>query len=222
MEPCEVALGCGLGRRAFGAFWVTWGSLGRQSGGLCARATRKTFAGDRLVPLPSLLTRKKSARSTEDGPPSTSVLGCGGAGRRHALSLYRAIYIPSPTPLLSISSLYYHPLSWTPPSLHIHTSCPSPPYTITHSAGHPPCLPSLTILLSYFPTLTVHLLPILSPTQLDTPFPRNVNCDSFDSNSDNAASRARALAFSTTSQPGSQVRLTYAAVTAVPALRLVR
>ena len=41
-------------------------------------------------------------------------------------------------------------------------------YTITHSAGHPPCLPSLTILLSYFPTLTVHLLPILSLTQLDT------------------------------------------------------
>ena len=66
-----------MGRRAFGAFWVTWGSLGRQSGGLCARATRKTFAGDRLVPLPSLLTRKKSAHSTEDGPPSTSVLGCG-------------------------------------------------------------------------------------------------------------------------------------------------
>ena len=75
---CTRTLGLrAMGRRAFGAFWVTWASLGRQSGGLCARATRKTFAVDRLVPLPSLLTRKKSAHSTEDGPPSTSVLGCG-------------------------------------------------------------------------------------------------------------------------------------------------
>ena len=49
---------------------------------------------------------------------------------------------------LSTSSLYYHSLSWTP-------SLPTFPY-------HP------TFLLSYFPTLTVHLLPILSPTQLDT------------------------------------------------------
>ena len=213
---------CGLpcmGRRAFGAFWVTWGSLGRQSGGLCARATRKTFAGDRLFPLPSLLTRKKSAHSTEDGPPSTSVLGCGRSWTT-ACSLSTGLYIYPPPPpppvhllpilsptqldtlpaylplpsyfptfllLLSTSSLYYHPLSWTPLSLYIHT-------------------------------LPVHLLPILSPTQLDTlpaylplpsyfptfllllstsslyyhslswtPSPRNVNCDSFDSNSDNAA-----------------------------------
>ena len=103
------------------------------------------------------------------------------------LSLYRAIYIPSPPP----------------------PSCPSPPYTITHSAGHPP-------LFTFTPP--VHLLPIPSLTQLDTlpaylplpsyfptfllllstsslyyhslswtPSPRNVNCDSFDSNSDNAA-----------------------------------
>ena len=76
------------------------------------------------------------------------------------LSLYRAIYIPSPTPpLLSISSLYYHPLSWTPLSLHIHTSCPPPPYTTTHSAGHP-------ILFTFRPH--VHLPPIQPPTQLDT------------------------------------------------------
>ena len=186
MEPCEVALGCGLGRRAFGAFWVTWGSLGRQSGGLCARATRKTFAVDRLVPLPSLLTRKKSAHSTEDGPPSTSVLGCGRSWTT-ACSLSTGLYIYPPPP----------------------PSCPSPPYTITHSAGHPS-------LFTFTPP--VHLLPIPSPTQLDTlpsylplpsyfptfllllstsslyyhslswtPSPRNVNCDSFDSNSDNAA-----------------------------------
>ena len=115
---------------------------------------------------------------------------------------YRVIYIPTPHPtpppvhlppilsptqldtplsshshLLSISSLYHHPLSWTPslPTFPYHLTfllsysyCPHPPYTITHSAGHPPCLPPLTILLSYFPTLTVHLLPILSLTQLDT------------------------------------------------------
>jgi hypothetical protein len=115
--------------------------------------------------------------------------------------------------MISLSTgLYIYTLPHPP-------SCPPPLYTITHSAGHPPrCLPSLTILLSYFPTLTVHLPPIQPPTQLDTlpaylplpsyfptfllllstsslyyhplswtPSPRNVNCDSFDSNSDNAA-----------------------------------
>ena len=50
-------------------------------------------------------------------------------------------------------------------TVYIHTpppppSCPSPPYTITSSAGHPTFLPS------YF--LSVHLPPILSPPQLDT------------------------------------------------------
>ena len=174
---CTRTLGLrAMGRRAFGAFWVTWGSLGRQSGGLCARATRKTFAGDRPVPLPSLLTRKKSAHSTEDGPPSTSVLGCGRSWTT-TCSLSTGLYIYPPPP----------------------PSCPSPPYTITHSAGHPSLftftppvhllpipsptqldtlpaylpLPSYfpTFLLSYFPTLTVHLLPILSLTQLDTPLP---------------------------------------------------
>jgi hypothetical protein len=38
--------------------------------------------------------------------------------------------------LLSTSPLYYHPLNWTLLSVHIHTCCPPPPYTITHSAGH--------------------------------------------------------------------------------------
>jgi hypothetical protein len=70
-----------------------------------------------------------------------------GAGRWHDLSLQGYIYT---TP---------------PPS---YSYCPPPLYTITHSAGHPPFLPSLTIILSYFPTLTVHLLPILSLPQLDT------------------------------------------------------
>jgi len=90
--------------------------------------------------------------------------------------------LPTPPPLLSTSLLYYHPLSWTPLSLHIHTLlstsplynhqlswtpyfptflpyCPPPPYTTTNSAGHP------TLPRSY---LTVHLPPIQPPTQLDT------------------------------------------------------
>jgi hypothetical protein len=99
-------------------------------------------------------------------------------------------YFPTFLLLLSTSSLYYHSLSWTPLSLHIHTppaQCPPPPYTITHSAGHPPCLPSLTVLLSYFHTLTVHLASLYYHLLSWTPSPRNVNCDSFDSNSDNAA-----------------------------------
>ena len=82
------------------------------------------------------------------------------------ISLYRAIiYTPLLPPsysLLSISSLYYHPLSWTPYFPTFLPYCPSPLYTITHSAGHP------TFPLSY---LTVHLLSILSHTQLDTPLP---------------------------------------------------
>ena len=75
---------------------------------------------------------------------------------------YRVIYTHSPPhpPLLSTSSLYYHPLSWTPLSLHIHTSCPPPPYTTTHSAGHP---------TPFTVTPPVHFLPIQSPSQLDTP-----------------------------------------------------
>ena len=52
--------------------------------------------------------------------------------------------LPPPPPLLSTSLLYYHPLSWTPLSLHIHTTCPPPPYTTTHSDGQP------TFLLSYY------------------------------------------------------------------------
>jgi hypothetical protein len=55
-------------------------------------------------------------------------------------------------PSLLQGYIYTTPLPSPPP-------CPSPPYTITYSAGHPPFLPSLT---------TVHLLPIQPPTQMDT------------------------------------------------------
>ena len=95
------------------------------------------------------------------------------------------------TPPLSASSLYNHPLSWTPLSLHITPRvhllpiqpptqldtpplplsyfstdcdlCPPPPYTTIHSAGHPSLSSDFTF------TPPVHLPPIQPSTQLDTP-----------------------------------------------------
>ena len=50
--------------------------------------------------------------------------------------LLQGLYIHSP-PHLSTSPLYYSPLSWTPPDPPRHPTCPAPPYTTHHSAGHP-------------------------------------------------------------------------------------
>jgi hypothetical protein len=108
----------------------------------------------------------------------------------HVLSRTGLYIYASLSPLLSTSSLYNHPLSWTPHRLssHSHLLCPPPPYTTIHSAGHPSLftlhLVSTSSLYNHplswtphpyrFPTflltvICVHLPPIQPSTQLDTP-----------------------------------------------------